>query len=134
MRTHSFWPPAFAALLLISAAWAELPPVSSRAQNGPAPSARDWGQRHTPVVEVVKRVKHSVVNIHSERTVRAAIHGGARSVAEVERACGAGSGCGACRPDVASLIEAERGVACPDCPARTGGVLSPYLAASGEAA
>jgi serine protease Do len=32
--------------------------------------ARDWSLRQTPVVEVVKRVRDAVVNIHSERTVR----------------------------------------------------------------
>jgi serine protease Do len=31
---------------------------------------RGWNLRQTPVVDVVKRVKDSVVNIHSERTVR----------------------------------------------------------------
>lgn len=30
-----------------------------------------FNPRHTPVVDLVKRVKHSVVNIHSERSVRA---------------------------------------------------------------
>jgi serine protease Do len=31
---------------------------------------RDWSLRQTPVVDVVKRVRDAVVNIHSERTVR----------------------------------------------------------------
>jgi serine protease Do len=35
----------------------------------PRPS-RDWNLRQTPVVEVVRRVRAAVVNIHSERTVR----------------------------------------------------------------
>ena len=35
-------------------------------------AARDWGLRSTPVVEVVKRARGSVVNIHSERTVAGA--------------------------------------------------------------
>ncbi|MFO0881675.1 MAG: trypsin-like peptidase domain-containing protein [Gemmataceae bacterium] len=34
------------------------------------PPLRSWNVRQTPVVEVVRRVKDSVVNIHSERTVR----------------------------------------------------------------
>src|SRR3954452_9781653 len=72
MRTHLLWPTTLVALLLISAAWAELPPpVNSQAQNGPAPGARDYNLRNSPVVDVVKRVRDSVVNIHSERTVRA---------------------------------------------------------------
>lgn len=37
----------------------------------PVPGARGWSVRQTPVVEVVRRVKDSVVNIHSERTVKA---------------------------------------------------------------
>jgi serine protease Do len=36
----------------------------------PVPGARGWSVRQTPVVEVVRRVKDSVVNIHSERTVK----------------------------------------------------------------
>jgi serine protease Do len=40
----------------------------------PAPvgNLRTWNIRQTPVVDVVKRVRDAVVNIHSERTVRAA--------------------------------------------------------------
>jgi serine protease Do len=41
------------------------PPASS-----PRPAIRDWNLRQTPVVEVVKRVRAAVVNIHSERTVQ----------------------------------------------------------------
>ncbi len=37
----------------------------------PLPGSRAWSVRQTPVVEVVRRVKDAVVNIHSERTVRA---------------------------------------------------------------
>jgi serine protease Do len=39
--------------------------------SAPLPGARGWNPRQTPVVEVVRRVKSAVVNIHSERTVRA---------------------------------------------------------------
>src|SRR5579884_2380468 len=35
-------------------------------------SLRSWNPRQTPIVEVVKRVRDAIVNIHSERTVRAA--------------------------------------------------------------
>jgi serine protease Do len=42
-----------------------------RAQEPPlAHPTRDWSLRQTPVVDVVKRVRDAVVNIHSERTVR----------------------------------------------------------------
>jgi serine protease Do len=42
-----------------------------RAEEPPlARPARDWSLRQTPVVDVVKRVRDAVVNIHSERTVR----------------------------------------------------------------
>jgi serine protease Do len=42
-----------------------------RAQEPPlARPSRDWTLRQTPVVDVVKRVRDAVVNIHSERTVR----------------------------------------------------------------
>ncbi|MFM7152441.1 MAG: trypsin-like peptidase domain-containing protein, partial [Gemmataceae bacterium] len=37
----------------------------------PLPNNRGWNPRQSPVVDVVRRVKDSVVNIHSERTVRA---------------------------------------------------------------
>jgi serine protease Do len=36
-----------------------------------APAGRDWNLRATPVVDVVRRVKEAVVNIHSERTAQA---------------------------------------------------------------
>ena len=32
-------------------------------------AGRDWNMRQTPIVDVVKRVRTAVVNIHSERTV-----------------------------------------------------------------
>ncbi|MFO0844839.1 MAG: trypsin-like peptidase domain-containing protein [Gemmataceae bacterium] len=48
------------ALSAAPAVRADLPPAGPRA----------WSVRQTPVVEVVRRVKESVVNIHSERTVR----------------------------------------------------------------
>src|SRR5579871_5630916 len=35
----------------------------------PARVTRDWSLRQTPVVEVARRVRDCVVNIHSERTV-----------------------------------------------------------------
>lgn len=69
MRTHRTWLTAMTlGLTLLSPtarADAELaPPI-------PATNPRNWTPRQTPVVEVVRRVKDAVVNIHSERTVRA---------------------------------------------------------------
>src|SRR5271166_4834045 len=72
------------ALLAAVALFAALPAVRQRARAeetlgpGPAPrptsptwpraTSREWGLRSTPVVEVVRRVREAVVNIHSERT------------------------------------------------------------------
>jgi serine protease Do len=73
MRAHPLLIPAVVLAAVLSGtflhrtAQADLPlPVT-----GPAPAARDWNPRRTPVVEVVRAVKDAVVNIHSERTVRA---------------------------------------------------------------
>jgi serine protease Do len=49
----------------------ELPVPALTTAAGPAPTAKGWNPRQTPVVDVVRRIKESVVNIHSERTVRA---------------------------------------------------------------
>jgi len=42
----------------------------------------------------------------SERKLRATIAGGATTVKEVERRCGAGAGCGACRPLIRECLRA----------------------------
>ncbi|MEM1414621.1 MAG: (2Fe-2S)-binding protein [Myxococcota bacterium] len=42
------------------------------------------------------------------RTVRSAVRDGADCVDSVGRACGAGTGCGGCRPLVSALIDQER--------------------------
>jgi serine protease Do len=47
------------------------PLARARAEVPLPANARNWNPRQTPVVEVVRRVKDAVVNIHSERTVRA---------------------------------------------------------------
>jgi len=44
----------------------------------------------------------------SDRTIRAAIRGGAESPREIARACGAGRVCGGCRPALRSLLKRER--------------------------
>lgn len=41
-----------------------------------------------------------------DKTVRKCIREGARSVAEVGAACGAGTGCGGCRPSIQELVSA----------------------------
>jgi bacterioferritin-associated ferredoxin len=61
--------------------------------------------------------------IATDKDVSAAISEGARTVEEVGEACGAGTGCGACRPMIHEMLEAsglrcaiESG-SCSDCPA-----------------
>lgn len=49
----------------------------------------------------------------SDREIRRCVHEGAASVGEVGRACGAGTGCGGCRPEVAELVSAEQRSAAP---------------------
>lgn len=43
-----------------------------------------------------------------DREIRSCARAGARSVGEVANACDAGSGCGGCRPEIASILESER--------------------------
>src|SRR5438046_662681 len=64
---------ALAGLVLALAARADvaLPALPGQTQSGALPGGRGWNPRQTPVVDVVRRVKAAVVNIHSERTVRA---------------------------------------------------------------
>ena len=45
----------------------------------------------------------------TDRTVRAAIASGARSVDDVAARCGAGSRCGGCWPALAELLDEHRG-------------------------
>ncbi len=47
-------------------------PSMSHVEQPPTGNVRTWNLRQTPIVEVVRRVRDAVVNIHSERTVRAA--------------------------------------------------------------
>jgi bacterioferritin-associated ferredoxin len=44
----------------------------------------------------------------SDKSVRRAIQCGASSVRDVARACGAGTGCGGCRPLIQELIRTEQ--------------------------
>lgn len=45
----------------------------------------------------------------TDRKIRKAIARGATSVDEITRACGAGSGCGGCRPELDALLRAATG-------------------------
>jgi bacterioferritin-associated ferredoxin len=67
------------------------------------------------IVCICKRVSH--------RQVEAAIDSGAETVEEVGKACGAGTGCGACREQISEFIEAR----CGSCEHSRLKVLSPYL-------
>jgi serine protease Do len=77
MRAHRTLPAAVVlgtacfAFLFLAPLHGELPVPAMTTAAGPAPTARGSNPRQTPVVEVVRRIKGSVVNIHSERTVRA---------------------------------------------------------------
>ena len=76
-------------LLLAAATLALLSPVSPIAQA--ADPAASFNPRRTPVVDVVKRVKSAVVNIHSERTVgQPDLHGD--SATPLSRVNGMGTG------------------------------------------
>lgn len=44
----------------------------------------------------------------SDREIRSCVREGARGLSDIGRACGAGTGCGGCRPEIASIAEAER--------------------------
>lgn len=79
---HAESPAPRAAPILTSAT---ATPSVSASDKAPAGNLRSWNLRQTPVVEVVRRVRDAVVNIHSERTVRASgvdeifAHGSTRS-------------------------------------------------------
>jgi serine protease Do len=78
MRTHT----SLLAVLILTTSL----PAAEPALTGPAPVApqvvgREWNPRQTPVVDVVKRVRNAVVNIHSERMTRA---GGAEEMLALE--------------------------------------------------
>jgi serine protease Do len=60
---------------LVGAALVAAAGVLQAAPDGQRPiqdNLRNWNIRQTPIVDVVRRVRDGVVNIHSERTVRAA--------------------------------------------------------------
>jgi bacterioferritin-associated ferredoxin len=44
----------------------------------------------------------------TDREIRASVHDGARTCADVADACGAGSGCGGCSSLVAEIVAGER--------------------------
>lgn len=55
----------------------------------------------------------------SDRQIRKCVEDGAQTVSEVGRACGAGAGCGGCRPEIAQILTADE--------RRNSGVLLPVL-------
>jgi bacterioferritin-associated ferredoxin len=67
----------------------------------------------------------------SDATIRATIDGGAQTVSEVGDACGAGTGCGACRDSIDDMIRCPEGSQ-KHCSRTRHTVLSPYLAIAGE--
>ena len=79
-----------------------------------------------------------ICRVVSDRAIVRAVSNGASSVDEVAAACGAGTGCGACRPQISQMIaECRACCASPsaDCPRAQNEVASPaYLAPVGEAA
>src|SRR5665213_3341347 len=68
MRTHTS---LLAVLFLTATLPAAEPFLAGPTLVPPQIAGREWNPRQTPVVEVVKRVRNAVVNIHSERMTRA---------------------------------------------------------------
>jgi bacterioferritin-associated ferredoxin len=76
-------------------------------------------------------------HVTTDSEVRRVIDRGARTVDEVGDACGAGTGCGACRSQIHDMLEAagrECERACADCPRSRISVALPLTADSREAA
>jgi bacterioferritin-associated ferredoxin len=44
----------------------------------------------------------------SDREIRSCAREGASDLADIGRACGAGTGCGGCRPEIANIVDAEQ--------------------------
>jgi bacterioferritin-associated ferredoxin len=63
----------------------------------------------------------------SDTQIKRVIAEGADTVREVARRCGAGTGCGACVPMVADMID-DAEARCGDCPRACAKLPSPYLA------
>jgi bacterioferritin-associated ferredoxin len=60
----------------------------------------------------------------TDREVDAAIEDGARSLADVSRACGAGTDCGCCRGAIEQRVQRACSGSCSDCPRRSGELAS----------
>ena len=54
----------------------------------------------------------------TDRDVDAAIQAGARSLDELERRCGAGTDCGACREELEERLQKPCANGCANCPRR----------------
>jgi len=70
----------------------------------------EGNERHFQIQSMIVCLCHAV----RDRDLDAAIAGGAATVEEVGRACGAGTGCGSCIPDVEDRLARSGG--CGDCP------------------
>jgi len=44
----------------------------------------------------------------SDREIRSCAREGATDLADIGRSCGAGTGCGGCRPEIANIVDAEQ--------------------------
>ncbi len=73
-----------------------------------------------------------ICRVVSDRQIRAMADQGASS-AEIMAACGAGTSCGSCRPQVEQIVADCRGD-CADCPRAKAEVASAYRTPVGEAA
>jgi bacterioferritin-associated ferredoxin len=51
--------------------------------------------------------------VATDTDVKSAIAAGARTVEDVGDACGAGTGCGACRPMIHEMLQSRAGADCP---------------------
>lgn len=66
-----------------------------------------------------------ICRVVSDRTIEAAIAGGAKTFEEVAAATRAGSDCGCCRDAIRGMVESATscGNGCPDCPRRASKML-----------
>jgi len=79
-------------------------------------------------------------HVTTDSEIQSLIADGASTVDQIGQRCGAGTGCGACRPQIHQMLEAagrgcdRMGRACADCPRPRISVALPFTADSREAA
>lgn len=67
----------------------------------------------------------------SDRDLDAIIDDGARTVEEISRRCGAGTGCGACLGELRERLQAKGAPSCPrDCAGGSSDLISPDMLAA----